>query len=41
MTQNMLSNYYFYGTIQEIRLNDVKNKMTDMIAIIDEVLKND
>ena len=40
-TENMLSNYYFYGTIQEIRLNDVKNKMTDMIAIIDEVLKND
>ena len=37
--ENMLSNYYLYGTVQEIRLNDVKNKMTDMIALIDKELK--
>ncbi len=39
--ENMLSNYYFYGTLQNTRLNDVKNKMLEMITIIDKVLTND
>ena len=38
--ENMLSNYYIYGRIQNVRLNDVKNKMIDMIALIDRVLKS-
>jgi hypothetical protein len=39
--ENMLTNYIIYGTIQHVRLLDIKNNMKEMIALINEDIGND
>ena len=39
--ENMFSNYLIYGRIQHRRLLNIKNKMTEMIQIVEDSFNND
>ncbi|WP_133085488.1 DUF6090 family protein [Winogradskyella aurantia] len=39
--ESMLANYLIYGIVQGERLDDIKTKIIDMIALIDKMIKPD